>query len=282
MTAMTATPPVKPKNESALEKLDRLLQKIAERTSEFEKQLDAEPQTLHCGMHGPDQRRLDRDASIQAARPVYTCPGCEQAKFEQRYLQRMEEAEIPADVRHATLENFRTDLPGVMPGRGHHTPVQFLEAARQFATGSLRNLIIAGTPGIGKGHLAAALARHEILLGRRVRWIECARLFANFHRAYQTETGDALLTRYAAPSLLILDEVCLRDLPADGEEILFAILDRRHKAGRRSILLGNKPAQETRHWLGDRISDRLRSGGVTFCYGEWPSARGSTNDGAEF
>lgn len=82
--------------------------------------------------------------------------------------------------------------------------------------------------------------------------------------------------------LLILDELCLRDLPADGEEILFTLFDSRQKTARRTLCLGNKPAQETRLWLGDRISDRLRSGGVTFCYGAWQSMRGGAGDGAEF
>lgn len=265
-----------------MDKLDRLMQKIAERSEQFDRSLDAEPQTLPCAIHGPEMRVLDREASRKEAKAAYTCAACvhdQRVKKRHRYL---EHAEIPADVRHATLDNFLTDRQQLKREAGHQTPAAFLEAARKFAEGQKRNLFLAGTPGIGKGHLAAALARVEILKGRSVRWIECTRLFSAYHRAYQTGETEELMARYTAPALLILDELCLRELPADGEEILFNILDVRQKKALRTILLGNKTAQLTRTWMGDRITDRLRSGGVAFCYGEWQSARGSKHDGAMF
>ncbi|TDU81638.1 DNA replication protein DnaC [Prosthecobacter fusiformis] len=279
---MNTTQRALPDTAFQLDKLDQLIRQIAERSEKFDRELDAQPQALPCAKHGPKMRILDREASRQAAKPAYTCAACVQDQRVKRSLGRVEEAGIPTDVRHATLDNFHTDRPGVKKEHGFQPPTAFLEAARQFAEGRMRNLFLAGTPGIGKGHLAAALSRQEILKGRSVRWVECARLFAACHRAYSADGMEAVIARYTAPALLVLDELCLRDLPSDGEEILFAILDHRHKNARRTLLLGNKPAQETRAWIGDRISDRLRSGGVTFCYGEWQSARGTDWDGSGF
>ena len=67
--------------------------------------------------------------------------------------------------------------------------------------------------------------------GRTVLWVEAAKLFAAVHKAYTQDRSDAVLEAHATPSLLVLDEIALRDLPADGEEILFAIFDHRHKQG---------------------------------------------------
>jgi DNA replication protein DnaC len=280
---MTDSPTEQPLPEVApMSGLDLLLERIRERSARFEAMLDEQPPVLPCPVHGADRRVLDRDASLKAARPVHTCARCDGERLLRRHAERMDDAGVPPDVRHATLTNFDTERPGVVTEPGFNPPAKFLQAAHDFAEGRVRNVLFCGTPGIGKGHLAAALARAELEKGRRVRWLECARLFADYHRAYKTDTTAQIMHPLIRADLLILDELCLRDLPADGEEILFTLFDGRQKSARPTICLGNKSAHETRHWLGSRISDRLRSGGVTFCYGSWQSMRGGAGDGAEF
>jgi len=278
---MTDSPTEAPLPEAApMAALDRLLERIRERSARFDAMLDEQPPVLPCPVHGADSSVLDREASLKAARPVHTCPQCAVDQRLRRHADRLDDAGVPPDVRHATLTNFDTERPGVVTEPGFNPPAKFLQAAHDFAEGRVRNVLFCGTPGIGKGHLAAALASAELEKGRRVRWVECARLFADYHRAYKTGDPDRILQPLIRADLLILDELCLRDLPADGEEILFTLFDTRQKTARRTLCLGNKSAQETRHWLGDRISDRLRSGGVTFCYGSWKSMRGGVGDGA--
>lgn len=261
--------------------LDRLTDAIRARSDAFDAMLDACQQQTLCETHGV-RSLLNREASRAAAAPVWTCPTCEGERLAKRHAKRIEAAGIPADVRHATLENFDTDRPDAKTGDGFVTPAAFIKAAKRFEAGEVRNVGFAGTPGIGKGHLAAALCIDAIAHGKSVAWVECARLFNTYHRAYKDDTTDVVTEKYATAHLIVLDEICLRELPADGEEILFAILDRRHKAGLKTIFLGNAPAEAIRKWLGSRIVDRLRSGGVAFCYGEWASMRGTGGDGAEF
>lgn len=264
--------------------LDKLEATIRAKSEAFDAMLDAQPQTKACEVHGQDATpaMLNREASRAAAAPVLTCPTCEGEKLAKRHARRIEAAGIPADVRHATIENFDADRPGAKRTDGCVSPPKFVDAALKFQRGEVRNVGFAGTPGIGKGHIAAALAIAALMQGKTALWIECARLFGEYHRAYKNDETEAVAEKYAAAHLLVLDEICLRDLPADGEEILFGILDRRHKTGGQTIFLGNAPAQKIRDWLGGRIVDRLRSGGVAFCYGEWASMRGSEGDGAEF
>lgn len=261
--------------------LDKLESTIRAKSEAFEAMLDACQQQILCETHAT-RAILNREASLAAAKPVWTCPACESERLAKRHAKRIEAAGIPADVRHACLENFQTNRVDVKRTDGCVSPEKFLEAAKRFAAGEVRNVGFAGTPGIGKGHLAAALAIDALTRGKSVAWVECARLFAAYHRAYKTDETESVLDRYATASMIVLDEICLRDLPADGEEILFAILDRRHKVGLQTIFLGNAPAEAIRKWLGSRIVDRLRSGGVAFCYGEWASMRGGEGDGAEF
>ena len=244
--------------------------------------LAAMPQEQDCPKHGSGAAKLDHENT--RTDPVYACPACaaehKAAAAIKRRQERLIQAGIPSDALHATIENFDTARPNVKPD--HHSPAKFRAAAMAFREQRVRNLILCGTPGIGKGHLAAALAILAYDAGKSIAWIDCFTLFRAVHKAYGSEdTSPEDITRQlAAAHLLVLDELCLRELPADGEEIIFTILDARHKAGRQTILLGNKTAAEVRTWLGSRISDRLRSGGVVFCYGEWDSMRGSDADGA--
>lgn len=245
----------------------------------FEIHLDALPQEAPCPRHPDTLARLDR-AKTERKHTVYACEACAAEAAARKRLKRLNDAHIPHDAEHATLENFRTDRGGINPL--YQTPAQFLQACQSFAAGEVRNLILGGTPGIGKGHLGAALSIPYLDSGRSVVWYTCSDLFFDYHASYATGTTVSLLREFQCPDLLVLDEIALRDLPADGEEILFAIIDARHQQKISTILLGNKPADESRLWLGGRISDRLRSGGLAFRYGEWDSMRGGECDGAGF
>lgn len=252
--------------------------------AEHDARMAALPQALDCPQHGKGLLKLDGKNTPLHASPVYTCAECEEAaKAEakaKRRLAGLVSAGLPLDALHATLANFDINRPNVNPK--HHSPAKFHAAALAFSERKARNLILCGAPGIGKGHLAAALAIAVYDAGKTVAWVECSKLFRAVHAAYSSDDTDPddITGTLGRVGLFVLDELCLRDLPADGEEILFTILDQRHKAGLPTIMMGNKPAADVRSWLGSRISDRLRSGGVIFCYGEWESMRGGENDGS--
>lgn len=260
--------------------LEGLMARLEERRAAFENELAHGPQQQPCTVAGHGAAVLDVAASLQAGQAVYVCADCAARAAQTRLRRRLAAAGVPADVRHATLGNFSPERPGIRRGAGLVGPNHFLEKAHLLAAGAVRNLLLAGAPGIGKSHLGAALAAHTLQAGGSVRWADCQRLFADYHAAYETASNAAVLAAHIRPTLLVLDEICLRPLPADGEEILYAILDARHKAGRRTLFLGNAPAKATRDWLGHRLTDRLRSGGIAFCYGEWQSMRGTEGDGA--
>jgi DNA replication protein DnaC len=259
------------------------LERLQAQWAEMDAKLDALPQEQDCPVHGAGCAKLDRQ-NMRGTEPLYTCPACEADKkaaaASKRRTERLMSAGVPSDALHATLDNFDTNRPNVNPG--FHTPAKFLAAAKALNEGRARNLILCGSPGIGKGHLAAAMAIAAYDAGKSIAWIDCFGLFRAVHAAYGDEKSDPrdITSGLGSVHLLVLDEIGLRQLPADGEEILFTILDARHKAAKQTILLGNKTAAEVKTWIGSRINDRLRSGGVVFCYGEWDSMRGSDADGA--
>ena len=258
--------------------LDRLLSSIQERSEAFIAGLDALPPTKACESCVGGRAKFNRKLSEERMEHVYECPHCMALQAARRLERKIERVGIPADVRHATLANFRIDRTNIN-AKAHH-PALFVDTARKFIAGALRNVFFAGTCGIGKGHLAAAIAREFLKAGKSVKWTTCAKLFREYHKAYESSSTELVIEAHSDSDLLVLDEICLRDLPSDGEEILFEIMDRRQKNRLQSVLMANKSASHIRDWLGGRVSDRLRSGTVAFCYGEWDSMRGADGDGA--
>ena len=244
------------------------------------------PDSQECEQHPGQTAIFISEATSRTGRPIYRCPLCVGDDKATRRQHRIVSAGIPADVRHATLANFDVNRPNVKPSRvenqptGCVSPQTFLAKAKAFHAREIRNLVLCGETGIGKGHLAAALAIDALDAGFPVVWSECSTLFRSVHQSYSQDGPEAIYNKMAGGVLFVLDEICFADLPKDGEEILFTVFDRRHKAGLQSILLGNAPAENVRKWLGARIVDRLRSGNAAFCYGAWASMRGSQNDGA--
>jgi DNA replication protein DnaC len=262
--------------ESKLAELMASFERRNAQTLQFYDQVfTSTPKTSDCPVCG-HAAYLDETSLIgiygEPRTPRYVCPPCQVKRDDQRRQQRLTRLGIPADVHKATLANFQLDRPNVKPGTD--APQKFLELCRRFQSCQIRNLILSGTVGIGKGHLAAALAIEAHDAGHSIAWHEISALYRAFHRAYESNDTEKIIAPLQSASLLVLDEIALRPQPADGEEILFSIIDARHKARRQTILLSNLPAPEIRSWLGERVTDRLRSGVLGFCFGQWDSMRG--------
>lgn len=157
------------------------------------------------------------------------------------------------------------------------TPQKFVLCARDVLERRTRNLVAAGTVGLGKTHLCAALANHRLGQGYSVRWVGYSHLFEALHATYgrhASVTRAELVRQYGQPDLLVIDELGIVDMPQDGESFLFDILEERDQHQRQTLATTNMPGPDLRQRIGDRCRDRLKSGGLHYCYGSWESMRG--------
>ena len=93
------------------------------------------------------------------------------------------------------------------------------------------NLLVIGPPGVGKTMLSVCLGRLACEAGHRVYYTTAADLVARCHRAAIEGRWANTMRFFAAPSLLIIDELGYLPLPAEAAAALFQVVSRRYLKG---------------------------------------------------
>lgn len=107
------------------------------------------------------------------------------------------------------------------------TTLRFIERAE--------NVLLVGSPGVGKTHIATALGVEAVRAGREVRFMDCARLVDDLADASARGDLGKRLRYYAHSKLLIIDELGYLDVGAEGAALLFQLISTRYE--RRSTVM---------------------------------------------
>lgn len=130
-----------------------------------------------------------------------------------------------------------------------------------------RNLVLAGPPGIGKSHIAQALAHEAARRGLDVTVFKTHKLLERLGPDHQSaRRSQLLLKRCLTAGLLILDDFAFRPYNQQETELLYTLCDERLAEGS-IIVTSNRPPED---WysvfpdpiVGGAIMDRLVSGAI--------------------
>ena len=111
-------------------------------------------------------------------------------------------------------------------------------------------VLLIGPPGVGKSHMATAIAVGAIRAGRRVLIRSTFDLVADFAEADATGARRALVQYLTRVDLLVLEDFGMKTLGSTAAEDLLEVFVRRHEAAS-TLITTNRPTQDWGVFLGD-------------------------------
>lgn len=157
-----------------------------------------------------------------------------EARHTRAIQRRVKEAKLKA-VR--SLDGFDFSWPAKI-NRDQVRHLFTLSFMRQTA-----NVVFIGGVGLGKTHLAAALAREACLRRLPVLFTSAIDIVNQLTEARAHNTLAAAVRRYARPKLLVVDELGYLPLDKIGAELLFQVFCARYELAS-TIITTNRPYRE--------------------------------------
>jgi len=157
------------------------------------------------------------------------------------YARRLKQAGI---VTVKTLADFEWAFNPKLP----KTRLVELASARFVQTHA--GVLLIGPPGVGKSHIATAIAVGAIRAGRRVLIRSTFDLVADFAEAAATGARRALVQHLTRVDLLVLEDFGMKTLGSTAAEDLLEVFVRRHEAAS-TLITTNRPTQDWGVFLGD-------------------------------
>ena len=115
-----------------------------------------------------------------------------------------------------------------------------------------RNVLICGPTGVGKSHLAHALAHEACRQSFTVLFVNTHKMLQHLHGGRADGSLERRFQTYLRPDLLILDDFGLKPLQPPAPEDLYDVINERYERG--SILLtSNRAPGEWPELLGDPL-----------------------------
>jgi DNA replication protein DnaC len=100
-----------------------------------------------------------------------------------------------------------------------------------------RNLLLCGQTGVGKSHLAQAIAHEAARQGFDILLTTAHGMLTHLHAGRADGSQERRLMTYLRPDLLIIDDFGLKPLPPSGPSDMYDVINERYKCSKRIILM---------------------------------------------
>jgi DNA replication protein DnaC len=157
--------------------------------------------------------------------------GEHQTRRQRGIERRIKAARFPVEK---SLETFNWQWPEQLERQQveHHAALGFVKKAA--------NLVFVGPVGVGKTHLATAIALNACRNGHKVLYGNTIEAINDLLAAQKQGRLKEAIKKYATPHLLVLDELGYLPIDKTGANLLFQIISQRYERG--SIILTTNKA----------------------------------------
>lgn len=174
------------------------------------------------------------------------------ARLVEDEVERREQKQLGLRLRRAAVDTTKTLEGFDFSFNPAINRQQVLDLAACTYIRKKRNVLICGPTGVGKTHLAQALAHEACRRGYDVLFISTQRMLQHIHGGRADGTFERRLQSYLRPDLLVLDDFGLKPLRPPGPEDLYDVINERYE--RASIMLtSNRAASEWPDLFGDPL-----------------------------
>lgn len=139
------------------------------------------------------------------------------------------------------------------------------------------SLIVCGSVGTGKTHLASSAVNQIIRSNKTCELVKIIDLIRQFKSTWSKDndsTEEKFLNYYTNIPALIIDEVGVQFGSDTEKMIIFDIIDGRYNNMLPTVLISNLALPDVQELIGERAIDRLREDGGVVVAMSWESHRG--------
>lgn len=184
------------------------------------------------------------------------CRCREQERMERRLRSMQRMGSLEALQRH-TFETFIPEPTHLAPDKAFNLRRAF-DTCRYYAEEPEGWLLLTGTFGCGKTHLAAAIANARIDLGQPVLFMVAPDLLDHLRSTFNPHSEvnyDELFEQLRTTSLLVLDDLGAQSSTPWAQEKLFQLLNHRYNTQLPTVITTNQRLEELEPRLRSRLMD---------------------------
>jgi len=173
--------------------------------------------------------------------------------------------------RHS-FDNYLWGPGGLMPEGDRNIPAWKTIGKFMAETEPLPWLYLYSTPGLGKTHLALAIAWNYINQAKQAVFYQAEEMLDHFRAGFESGTYAADMHAAINCDLLVLDDIGGQKSTEWAVSKLDAILNSRYLEARATVFTSNYPPdyvdKERGHIIPERIADRVAEGLIARLFGE--------------